>query len=80
MATLMPNPEPSALSFKRGLKGYQPASDDWDNWPARSYRCRGENFEGAISGDATESEYAGHPDIGRKMFHVGDDACWDLVY
>lgn len=78
--------EPEAVRQKRGVINL---GDRGDNWPMRSYNCRGPFFQGAIKSDAPESRYSDHSivdpndplnnrmgDNERKTYHrYGETAC-----
>ncbi|WP_338041904.1 TadE/TadG family type IV pilus assembly protein [Myxococcus eversor] len=67
--------EPGPVLNKRGTRsngGYG------DNWPMRSYNCRGNFFQGAVISNRPESEYADqhNADMDRYSYHsYGDKAC-----
>ncbi|HZI14011.1 MAG TPA: pilus assembly protein [Myxococcus sp.] len=74
--------EPDLVKQKRGFTS---VGDRGDNWPMRSYNCRGPFFQGAIKSEAPESRYSDHSPVGtlgrmseneRKTYHTyGDEAC-----
>jgi Flp pilus assembly protein TadG len=70
------NCEPPLIRQKRGLVS---RSDYGDNWPMRSYNCRGAFFQGAIKSEAPESVYADPSTLGAmaRGYHNygGANAC-----
>lgn len=74
--------EPDEVKQKRGFIN---RGDRGDNWPMRSYNCRGPFFQGAIKSEAPESKYSDHslpttlgrmPENERRTYHTyGDTAC-----
>ncbi|TQF15320.1 pilus assembly protein [Myxococcus llanfairpwllgwyngyllgogerychwyrndrobwllllantysiliogogogochensis] len=66
------NCEPEKIQQKRGLDST--GSYD-DNWPMRSYNCRGKFFQGAAKSEAPESEYSQSSSKGEGYHTYGDDAC-----
>ncbi|WP_404363365.1 TadE/TadG family type IV pilus assembly protein [Corallococcus coralloides] len=65
------NCEPDPINTKRGLDSSDSRDD---NWPMRSYNCRGNFFQGANWSEAPESIYAKNP-MPQAYFTFGDDAC-----
>lgn len=64
--------EKPKIKNKRGLQ----SSDGWDdNWPMRSYNCRGPFFQGATRSDEPESVYAQSSSVGKNYFKIGTTAC-----
>ncbi|MCP3169805.1 pilus assembly protein [Myxococcus sp. QH3KD-4-1] len=69
------NCEPTRVLYKRGTRTSQGYDD---NWPMRSYNCRGNFFQGAAISNRPESEYSDPhtSDIDRLSYHFyGDRAC-----
>lgn len=67
--------EPTRVLYKRGTRTSQGYDD---NWPMRSYNCRGNFFQGAAISNRPESEYADqhNSSIDRLSYHLyGDRAC-----
>jgi len=66
--------EPNVINQKRGFSS---AADYNDNWPMRSYNCRGDFFQGAKKSGLTESEYTRSSGAGSPYFTYGGNACQD---
>ncbi|WP_375758209.1 TadE family protein [Corallococcus exercitus] len=64
--------EPNAIKTKRGLTN---SGGRGDNWPMRSYRCRGNFFQGTTLSYAPESEYSQSTTAAAAYFHYNSDAC-----
>jgi Flp pilus assembly protein TadG len=64
--------EPAVINQKRGFNS---RSDYNDNWPMRSYNCRGKYFQGATKSNEPESRYAQSYGNGGSYFNYGGDAC-----
>ena len=64
--------EPNAIKTKRGLSN---SGGRDDNWPMRSYRCRGNFFQGAIISNEPESEYTQSTTAAAAYFRYNSDAC-----
>ncbi|WP_224245583.1 TadE family protein [Hyalangium gracile] len=64
--------EPTIIKQKRG---YRSSGDYNDNWPMRSYNCRGKFFQGARQSNQTESEYSQPSGPGTSYFTYGRNAC-----
>jgi Flp pilus assembly protein TadG len=67
------NCEPTEIQQKRGLIN---RGDRGDNWPMRSYNCRGDFFQGAILSNAPESLYSQQGFNEHGNYHrYGNTAC-----
>ncbi|WP_244238851.1 pilus assembly protein [Corallococcus carmarthensis] len=66
------NCEPNDIKTKRGLSN---SGGRGDNWPMRSYRCRGNFFQGATFSNAPESEYTQSTTAAAAYFRYNSDAC-----
>ncbi|WP_216617474.1 pilus assembly protein [Corallococcus sp. CA049B] len=66
------NCEPNAIRTKRGLSN---SGGRGDNWPMRSYRCRGNFFQGATISNQPESVYTQSTTAAAAYFHYNSDAC-----
>lgn len=65
--------EPDLVRQKRGVIN---RGDRGDNWPMRSYNCRGQYFQGATQSRAPESLYSQQTFAGRGSYHTyGNNAC-----
>lgn len=63
--------ESQEIKYKRGTQ----SSGGWDdNFPMRSYNCRGPFFQGAIKSDLPESEYSQSAALGRTYFKVDNSS------
>ncbi|RKH66244.1 pilus assembly protein [Corallococcus aberystwythensis] len=63
--------EPGAIKLKRGTDSNGGRDD---NWPMRSYNCRGDFFQGANFSQAPESVYTKEL-LPQEYFTYGDEAC-----
>lgn len=66
------NCEPQVIKQKRG---FNQRADYNDNWPMRSYNCRGIYFQGATKSNEPESKYAQSYGAGGSYFNYGGSAC-----
>jgi Flp pilus assembly protein TadG len=64
--------EPTEIRQKRGFIN---RADYNDNWPMRSYNCRGQFFQGATRSNEPESKYAQSYGSGGNYFTYGGNAC-----
>jgi hypothetical protein len=66
------NCEPPEIKQKRGFLN---KGDYNDNWPMRTYNCRGKFFQGARQSNLPESEYVQSAGVGKSYFNYGGDKC-----